>query len=103
MTSRAKFGPRGQVFIEKARLTKAPTWKSVGFFGVKVLVVFSKTYGNLDGKRLPDMVNVYITMERSTKLIMGKLTISIWRFCIPMLNYQRVVFGMYLAYIWNFV
>ena len=40
---------------------------------------FSVRIGNLDGKRLPDMVNVYnvyVTMERSTMLLLGKLTIS---------------------------
>jgi hypothetical protein len=32
-----------------------------------------------------------ITMERSTRLLMGKSTISTGPFSIAMLNYQRVV------------
>ena len=37
------------------------------------------------------LVNVYITMERSTMLLMGKLTISMAIFNSELLNYQRVI------------
>ena len=36
------------------------------------------------------LVNVYITMERSTMLFMGKVTISMAIFHSKLLNYQRV-------------
>jgi len=40
--------------------------------------------------RIYPLVNVYITMERSTMILMGKSTISTGPFSIPMLVYQRV-------------
>ena len=36
------------------------------------------------------LVNFYITMERSTTFLMGKLTISTGPFSIALLNYRRV-------------
>ena len=40
------------------------------------------------------LVNVYITMERSTMLLMGKSTISMAIFNSKLLVYQRVVHGV---------
>ena len=64
---------------ENHRTTMGQCWFLMGFYGA--LMGF---YGMLP------LVNVYITMERFTMLLMGKLTINGLQYFEYMLNYRRV-------------
>jgi hypothetical protein len=50
--------------------------------------------------RLPSGKRLQKTMERSTMLLMGKLTTSTGPFSIAMLVYQRVVFIVDVSIVW---